>query len=292
MPTIAELKAHKLNLSGTKQPSNQATKMPTIAELKAQLKEHKLNLSGTKPVLEARIAYFIAADGIKNPELARIATHKLDTTRQALELATKERAQSMDGYTVDMVMEDLQCTFAGWAATKVRNALLKASDPKHKMVRNANLPCNCSENVAKFTYMKKYGVRPNWNSQKGDLTLTEGDKLTRIEVKGETRSSGGPVSFGKTETWDFMMFVRIQGADAEKGIPDCMEVLRINLSNVDMGGLKISETENYGDACAHTKGQRPRAPMDTLLKDPSFEGKVEKLWSGSVAEWDVWVRTE
>ncbi len=256
---------------------------PTVAVIKSKLSALGLPVNGSKRELLSRLTDWDTAGGLRAPERAREAVRVGIQVRREAVLAEKEKAMPMDVVTLEMTWVDVMAIFTGWALVFTRNLLLMATNRKHKKMRNANFPSDCSENLAKFTYLKIFGTRPNWNTLKGDLTVIEGGELKRIEVKGETWRSGGPVSFGKTEQWDFMMFVRLAGPSGET--PNRLQVTRINLSNREMRGLMLDGQESYGEACDRAKGQRPRACMDTLLADPSFEGKLNVLFDGTVERW-------
>lgn len=79
---------------------------------------------------------------------------------------------------------------------------------KNKKIRLSNFPSHISENIVKFVLAKKYGVMPNWDTNKGDLCIHIKPSTTiQIKVKGSIDLSNGPPSFGPTENWDKIYFV-------------------------------------------------------------------------------------
>jgi hypothetical protein len=90
----------------------------------------------------------------------------------------------------------------------------------NKKCRNENFPSHISENIAKFAIYKKYGIMPNWDTEKGDLVILE----KQIEVKGFM--SDGPSSFGPTENWNWIYFV-----DAKDFLKKNFKIYEIKLSN-------------------------------------------------------------
>jgi hypothetical protein len=68
-------------------------------------------------------------------------------------------------------------------------------------IRKPNFPEHISENIARFVLYNVYGIFPTRITNSGDLQMLS----SIIEVKAF--SSEGPISFGPTEKWDFVVLI-------------------------------------------------------------------------------------
>lgn len=147
-----------------------------------------------------------------------------------------------------------------------------------KKKRNENFPSDISENIAKFAIFKKYGIMPCWDTDKGDLVIQKMGLFKQLEIKGFM--SGGPSSFGPTESWDILYFV-----DARDCVHKNFKVYEIKLSNKNkiFRNIKLSKKETYGDIA--DSGRRPRGCFDTLFQ-PQLGTYCELIFDGNISELD------
>ena len=192
----------------------------------------------------------------------------------------EEMNQPVDVFTVEMTKELLDEYLESREVNRLRNELLQQHNPNHKRLRNTNFRSECSENIAKFTLLKCFGVRPNWNTLRGDLFMSAFDKYShcRIEVKGV--SSNGPPSFGKKEEWDWLVFVILKTNERE------LQVLLVDVPNTSetMRSIQMTTEDSFGASCARVKGQRPRMNIDVILSQIPKE-KLTSLFSGTIERW-------
>jgi len=149
---------------------------------------------------------------------------------------------------------------------------------KNKKIRLSNFPSHISENIAKFAIYKKYGVMPNWDTDKGDLILKTVFRTMRLEVKGSINLSNGPPTFGPTEIWDRIYFV-----DGVDGKDKKYKVYEIKLSNDShtWQNIKVNKKQTYYDQCLEKR--RPRLTFSEIksqvghLCEVIFEGHISEL---------------
>ena len=100
----------------------------------------------------------------------------------------------------------------------------------------------------------------------------------RIEVKGV--SSNGPISFGKQEEWDLLVFVILKTYERE------LQVLLVDVSNTSetMRSIQMTAEDSFGASCARVKGHRPRMNIDVLLSQIPRENQ-NLLFSGTIDRW-------
>ena len=114
-------------------------------------------------------------------------------------------------------------------------------------IRACNFPEHISENMIRFIIQKIDPINKCSKIQGGDLQLCG----KKIECK--TITSDGPISFGPTESWDYLCIL-----DAREWLNDKFILYRINLRNNSKLWLdiKISKKETYGDQIKSNR--RPR----------------------------------
>lgn len=148
---------------------------------------------------------------------------------------------------------------------------------KIKKIRLSNFPSHISENVAKFAIYHKYGIMPNWDSDKGDLVFKTPSKTIRFEVKGSINLSNGPPTFGPTEEWDHIYFV-----DGINTLDKRYKVYEIKLSNKSSTwrNMKVNKKQTYYEQCLEK-----RRPRITFCEIKSQIGKHCKLiFDGHISE--------
>jgi len=145
----------------------------------------------------------------------------------------------------------------------------------NKKIRLSNFPSHISENIVKLAYHKKYGIMPNWDTDKGDLCI---DKF-RLKVKGSINLSNGPPTFGPTENWDQIYFL-----DGLNNHEKRYKIYEIRLSNDSdkWKNLKVSQKNTYFQVCQEKK--RPRLlfkEIQAQLGDDCelmFDGHISELF--------------
>lgn len=150
-----------------------------------------------------------------------------------------------------------------------------------KKIRNMNYPSEISENIVKYSLLKKYNVIGNWDTRKGDLMLLN----KKIEVKGF--SSSGPSSFGPTETWDWLYFI-----DCCQSMDKIFTIYEIKLSNesipwrsIVISGERSNKIKTMGLLCDTGRGGvRPHICFESIKRQLGdehckmiFKGSIEDL---------------
>jgi len=161
----------------------------------------------------------------------------------------------------------------------IKNERIINKNLKKKKIRLSNFPSHISENIAKFAIFKKYGIMPNWDTDKGDLLIDKTTNIKRCEVKGSIDLSNGPPTFGPTEEWDYIYFVDGVDNHIKK-----YKVYEIKLSNKSetWKNIKVNKTETYFDQCIQKR--RPRITFKELKKQ--LGDKCKLIFDGHVSELD------
>lgn len=131
----------------------------------------------------------------------------------------KNNKRALDKYSIPLINEDLDEHIRHDKYIEKRN---RSFGNSHKKWRRDNFPSHISENICKFAFIKKYGLYPSWNTNKGDLQLF----IPRLQIEVKGFMSDGPTSFGPTENWDFIYFV-----DCKNFVSKKFKVYEVRLSN-------------------------------------------------------------
>lgn len=145
-----------------------------------------------------------------------------------------------------------------------------------KTWRHDNFPSAISENIAKFALLKKYGKRPNWYTEKGDLVLED----KQIEVKGFM--SDGPSSFGPKEAWEWIVFV-----DAIHYLDRTFKVYLVPLSNTSQEWRSILiNKKTFGQIADENKRGELRGSFYSVFKPEldSMGAYCECIFDGKLSE--------
>ena len=151
---------------------------------------------------------------------------------------------------------------------------------KNKKIRLSNFPSHISENIVKFTIAKVYNIMPTWDTDKGDLCISNHlCKFIRIEVKGSIDLNNGPPTFGPTENWDHIYFV-----DGVENHLKKYKVYEVRLSNTSekWKNIKVNKNETYHDQCQQKR--RPRLTFKELKSQLGhdcrliFDGYLSQLF--------------
>ena len=180
--------------------------------------------------------------------------------------------QLQDGMDLDKLLECIKMYNQTIIFETHMNLILKK-----KKIRKTNFPSHISENIVKFVYLKKYGIMPNWDTDKGDLVISGFQKIIRIESKGSINLRNGPPTFGPTETWDYIYFV--DGVDTLNFRYKVYEI-KLKNSDTDWQNLKVSKTQTYGDQCVQSR--RPRLNFDSI--ESQLGDKCQLIFDGPISE--------
>lgn len=133
----------------------------------------------------------------------------------------------------------------------------------YKKIRHNNFPSEISENIVKYIIYKKYNIMPIWDLLlTGDLILKFNNKYIqnkKIEIK--TFSSIGPISFGPTESWDWIYFVDC--TEYNKYIFKIYELKKSN-TNTNWLNIYINQQQTFLDQIKQKR--RPRIKFNNLYK--------------------------
>jgi hypothetical protein len=147
---------------------------------------------------------------------------------------------------------------------------------KNKKIRLSNCPSHITENLAKFAIVRKYGIMPTWDTDKGDLSMKLPSK--KIEVKGSLNFANGPATFGPTENWDIIYFV-----DCVKFMDNIYTIYEIKLSNISevWKNIKVSKKQTFHDQCKqqrrpHIKFKKLKHQLGNYCK-LIFDGHISVL---------------
>lgn len=138
----------------------------------------------------------------------------------------------------------------------------------HKKIRRINFMSEMSENIAKYSYYKKYNEMPIWNSLKGDLILNN-NKI--IEVK--CFSSNGPISFSPKIIWDILIFI-----DANNFKDGNFIVYIFNGNIDDFKKIMVNKNETINDQMVSKR--RPRINFNDIKKQ--IGNKLEIIFNGNI----------
>ena len=117
---------------------------------------------------------------------------------------------------------------------------------------------------------------PMWDTDKGDLTIYDGDKLLRLEVKGSLDLiSNSANSFGPTENWDSIYF--LDGVQTSQKIYTIYEIKLSNKSHI-WQNIKVNKTQTYLDQC--NQGRRPRIRWKELREQLGTH--IKRIFSGHI----------
>jgi hypothetical protein len=136
----------------------------------------------------------------------------------------------------------------------------------YKKIRHNNFPSEISENIVKYIIYKKYNIMPILDSlSTGDLILKFNNKYIqnkKIEIK--TFSSIGPISFGPTESSDWIYFV-----DCTEYNKYIFKIYELKISNKDTIWLNIliNKQQTFFDQIKQKR--RPRIKFNNLYKQLS-----------------------
>ena len=167
-------------------------------------------------------------------------------------LVIKRFQNPKDKYTREILNHHLNCVI------NYRTEINHINTELTKKIRNINFPSEVSENICKYAIYKKYRILPNWQCT-GDLQIIYNNEVyKKIEIKGF--SSIGPISFGATETWDWIYIVDCTDYENKNFI-----VYELKLSNNHeiWQNIKLNKTQTYRDQCV-IKKQRPRLDFKSL----------------------------
>lgn len=176
-----------------------------------------------------------------------------------------------------MTYELLDKCIDNYNSTIIKEEMINKS-LKYKKIRLSNFPSHISENIAKFSIYKKYGMLPTWDTKKGDLVLQLGSTTLKLEVKGSIDLFKGPPTFGPTEDWDIIYFVDGVNTKEKK-----YKVYEIKLSNKSTiwKNIKLNKTETFYEQCIQKR--RPRILFNNIkneVKDHCkliFDGHISNL---------------
>lgn len=183
----------------------------------------------------------------------------------------KNMKMKKDNYTFRILIMCLDKYIENLSFKNKVNALLS----KRKK-RSENFPSDISENIVKFTILKKYGILPRWDTDKGDLVIQLGTFFKRLEIKGFIRS--GPSSFGPTEAWDILYFV-----DGQDIVHKRFKVYEIKLKNTStiFRNMKMSKKETFGEIA--NSGRRPRGDFIKVIQ-PQLAQHCKLIFNGHISE--------
>lgn len=133
----------------------------------------------------------------------------------------------------------------------------------YKKIRHNNFPSEISENIVKYIIYKKYNIMPIWDSSStGDLILKFNNKYIqnkKIEIKAF--SSIGPISFGPTESWDWIYFV-----DCTEYNKYIFKIYELKKSNTNTNWLNIYINQQQTFLEQIKQKRRPRIKFNNLYK--------------------------
>lgn len=127
--------------------------------------------------------------------------------------------------------------------------------------RCPNFPSEVSEYMAKTVLMKAWNLEEKemtkYKKQSGDLVINYAPGIShKIEVK--CFSSNGPISFGPTEYWDYLLLI-----DARKKNLFYVYLVDQESNSEIIKNLQVSKTETFGQQCKHKR--RPRIRPNELI---------------------------
>lgn len=122
-------------------------------------------------------------------------------------------------------------------------------------IRLPNFPEQISQSVV-YWISKIQGLKISRKVSSGDLTQYLNGEWSPVEVK--CSSSSGPTSFGPSEKWKILYYVKVEDEN--------FVVYRINISSDDKKLLDypVSKKETYQHQCLQKR--RPRFDMDKFIR--------------------------